>query len=167
MKTLISYASNHGCTEQAAKELKQIIGEGTILVNLKKEKKPDISDYGRVIIGGSIHAGQIQKRVTDFCAQNLGQLKEKEIGLFICCMHEGEVAQEQLKKAFPEGLHQVAKAEAVFGGAFDLERMKFLEKLVVKKVAKVTESVSNINHEEISHFANNMKMGTNLFMFLV
>lgn len=167
MKTLIAFATTHGCTEKAAYELKEKIGEKTIIINLKQDNNPDISDFDRIIIGGSIHAGSIQKRVTEFTAINLEKLLQKEIGLFICCMYEGEVANEQLKKAFPEKLHQIAKEEAIFGGAFDFKKMKFFERMIVKKVARVNESVSNVDHEKINSFASKMDKIFNPFLFLV
>ncbi len=166
MKTLITYATTHGCTENAAKELKERIGGDTSMVDLKKNPNPSIDEFDRVIIGGSIYAGKIQKSVNEFSKKNLEALKQKEIGLFICCMYEGQVAQEQLKNAFPEELHEIAKDEAVFGGAFDFKKMKFFEKMIVKKVAKVKEDVSNVDHEKIYSFAFQMNKVFNPFLFL-
>ncbi len=39
-------------------------------------------------------------------------------------MEEGPTAQNQLLNAFPEELHNKAKARACFGGEFDFERFK-------------------------------------------
>ena len=167
MKTLITYSTSHGCTERTAVELKKILGGEVQLENLKNNSSLNLDDYDRVIIGGSIHAGQIQKRVKDFCAKNLDKLKTKELGLFICCMEEGENAQKQLLNAFPEVLHEVAKSTAVFGGAFDFGKLNFLERLVVKKVAKVRESTSKVDHQAIHTFSKRMDKIFNPFLFLV
>ena len=157
MKTLIVYMSTHGCTENVVNELNETLDCNTTIVNLKKDPNPDLKDYRKIIIGGSIHAGQIQRKVREFCERNLDILQFKEIGLFICCMYEGQVAKDQLKNAFPEKLHQYSKAEAIFGGEFNFAKMNFLEKLVVKKVAHVKESVSNIDHKAIEKFARRME----------
>ena len=101
MKTLITYCTTHGCTEKTATELKQFFGGEVLLVNLKKEPVPDLSSFDRIIVGGSIHAGQIQKKVKDFCTQNIDVLKNKELGLFICCMEHGEKHESQLQDAYP------------------------------------------------------------------
>ncbi len=167
MKTLIAYSTTHGCTGKVALELKEKLGGEATLINLKEDRNPSLALYDQVIIGGSIHAGQIQKRVKEFCAKNLEQLKQKELGLFICCMYEGDVAREQLRNAFPEELHQAAKNEAFFGGAFDFKRMKFFEKMIVRKVAKVNESVSNLDYGKIDNFASRMNKIFNPFLFLV
>ena len=70
MKTLILYATRHGCAEKCATKL-----------------------------GGSIHAGKIQKGVKDFCAKNLEVLKGKRLGLYLCCMEEGPKAEAQFAAA--------------------------------------------------------------------
>ena len=167
MKTLITYSTSHGCTANAAKELKEHLAGEVQLENLKNNPKPDLKNFDRVILGGSIHAGQIQKRIKEFCAKNMDELKTKEIGLFICCMEEGENAQKQLHEAFPEELHEVAKSTAIFGGEFDFEKMNFLEKMVVKKVAKVKVSTSKVDHQAIQTFSKRMDKIFNPFLFLV
>ena len=167
MKTLIAYSTTHGCTEKTVNELKKLLGGEVDLVNLKKNSNPNLETFDRIIIGGSIHAGQIQKRVKDFCSKNLDEIKSKELGLFICCMEQGETGQKQLFDAFPDELHQIAKSSAVFGGEFDFEKMNFLEKLVVKKVAKVKESTSKVDHQAIHKFSKRMDKIFNPFLFLV
>lgn len=167
MKTSVIFMSTHGCTENAVNELAAKLSGEVSVHNLKQDKKPDFSRADRVIIGGSIHAGQIQRRVRDFCESHLDVLSRKEIGLFICCMHEGEEARQQLKNAFPERLHEIAKAEALFGGEFNFEKMRFFEKLVVNKVAKVDRSVNKVDHEAIAKFAMRMEKTIAPFLLLI
>lgn len=167
MKTLIIYTTSHGCTEKAVKELTQKLSGEITSLDLKHLKSPSLFEFDRIIIGGSIHAGQIQKRIRNFCSTNLDQLKSKEIGLFICCMYKAEIAREEIKNAFPEELHQLAKTEAIFGGEYNFDKMNFVEKMLVKKIAKVRESVSNLDHDSIDRFANRMEKTYHPFMFLV
>jgi len=167
MKTLITYCTTHGCTEKTANELKQFLGGEVVLLNLKKNHAPDLSLFDRIIVGGSIHAGQIQKKVKDFCNEHYETLKNKELGLFICCMEEGEKAENQLHEAFPAGLLKSAKATACLGGEFDFNKMNFFQKLIVKKVAKVENSVSHINHDAIKRFSQQMNQIFNPFLFFV
>lgn len=166
MKTLIVYATNHGCTEKISEQMKNYLGGDVSLVNLKKDPIPPLEKFRRVIIGGSIHAGQIQKRVKDFYQTNLDLLLKKEIGLFICCMEEGETAWKQFAEAFPEELQRNAKATACFGGAFDFERMNFLKKMIVKKVAHVKQSTSKVDFDAVRQFSRRMDRIFNPFLFL-
>ncbi len=167
MKTLIIYMSTHGCTEQVIQELSTKLSGDIITHNLKDDKNPDFQDSDRVIIGGSIHGGQIQRRVREFCEKNLEKLGRKEVGLFICCMHEGNQAYQQLNDAFPEKLHQYAKTEAIMGGEFNFERMNFIEKMMVKKIAKVNQSIKKVNHQAIENFAKRMDKTVIPFMMLI
>lgn len=166
MKTIIIYATTHGCTEKTALQLKHYLADDVTLVNLNNQKTADIASYDRVIIGGSIHAGQIQKRVKTFCKKYLSDLKSSELGLFICCMEEGATAQQQLLNAYPEELLREAKTTAVFGGEFDFNKMNFFQKWVVKKVAKVDQNVSKMDNKAISHFSEKMERVFNPFLFL-
>lgn len=166
MKTLIVYATTHRCTEKISEQMKNYLGGNVTLVNLKKEPNPSIESYQRVIVGGSIHAGQIQKRVKEFCNHNLNELQKKELGLFICCMEEGENAGKQFDDAYPEELQRYAKATAIFGGAFDFDRMNFVEKMIVKKVAHIKHSRSKVDFEAVRKFSRRMDRIFNPFLFL-
>ena len=166
MKTLIAYSTTHGCTHKIAEQMSNYLDGEVELVNLKKHPSPVLSNFDRVIIGGSIHAGQIQKRVKEFCNQHLGELRTKELGLFITCMETGETAQKQLIDAYPEELINNAKITAYFGGEFDFNRMNFLEKMIVKKVANVKENTSNVDLESVRKFSRRMDRVFNPFLFL-
>lgn len=167
MKTLIVYSTNHGCTEKVSQQIADFLGEDTSLHNLKSKIAPDLSSFHRVIIGGSIHAGQIQKKVKDFCAKNSEQLLEKELGIFICCMEKGEKAEQELKAVFDENLLKHAKATACLGGEFNFEKMNFLEKMIIKKIAKVDKSISNIDTQAIRNFSEALHKRFQPFFFLI
>jgi len=152
MNILIAYTTRHGCAEKAAQLLKDRLAGNTTLVNLKKNGKPDLEGFDTIIIGGSIHIGKVQSQVRKFIEKNSDTLLKKRIGLYLCCMEEN-AAQRQFDDAFPEDLRQCAKATGIFGGEFNLERMNFLERKIVQKVAGVTESVFKINEAEIERFA--------------
>jgi len=157
MKTLIVYASKHGCAKKAAEKLSEAFGDGTEVSDIRSNAKIDIAGFDRIIIGGSIHAGRIQKNVKNFIKKNLAQLLEKQIGLYICCMEEGERADKEFTSAFPKQLIDYADAKGFFGGEFNFEKMNFIERFIVKKIAKVTESVSNFKEDNIIDFINTMK----------
>lgn len=147
--------SRHGCTEKTAKILADRLGQNTSLVNLRNVKNPDINGYDAVIIGGSIHAGQIQPGIRKFCQKNMEKLLQKKTGLFLCCMETGETAREQFNNAFPEKLRIHAKATGMFGGEFNLEKMSVFERKIIEKVANVTESISRLDETAIKEFAKN------------
>lgn len=153
-KTIILYQSRSGTTGKAAQLLSEKLQDDTTIINLKKDKVPSIEDYSRVIIGGSIRASMIQSGIKKYIEKNIDLLKTKELGLFLCCMEEGETAVKQFNESYPEELRSMALATGLFGGEFDFDKLNFLEKGIIKKVAGVTESVSNIKHQAIDDFAS-------------
>jgi len=167
METLIAYMTTHGCTERIAQQIAGQMSGKVELCNLKTHPSPDLSVYKRVIVGGSIHAGQIQKQVKEFCRQSAAQLREKELGLFVSCLYEGEVARQQLQVAFPPELLLHAKCTARLGGAFDFEKMNFWERWMVKKVARIQGSASLVDQEAVDRFARKMDRSCSPFLFLI
>ena len=152
MKTGIVYATQHGCTEECALKLKAGLSGEVALFNIKKKQKIQFDAYDTIIIGGSIHAGMVQKSIQKFSKKHLNELSRKRIGLFLCCMEKGEKAEEQFNNAFPQKLRNHAKAKSCFGGAFNFDKMNFIEKAIIKKVANVEESISSVSYESIKKF---------------
>jgi menaquinone-dependent protoporphyrinogen oxidase len=156
MKTLIVYRSSHGCTAKVAREIGSRLGSKVDYVELRDKHDPDLTSYRRIIVGGSIHAGMIQRRVKEFCIRNREDLLQKELGLFICCMYEGEMARKQFSDAYPEDLRQHAKSTLIAGGELDFGKLSFLERFAVRKAARVEESTSKIDEVAIERFARKM-----------
>lgn len=158
MKTLIVYASHHGCTEECARRLQTRLGGGVDLVELRGRPAVDPAAYDRVVIGGSIQAGKIQGGVRNFCRQHLETLLTKPLGLFICCMAEGEQAQKQFDGAYPEVLRRHARATGLFGGAFHFEKMNVLQRAIIRKISGTSENVEKIRQEAIDDFLTRLSV---------
>lgn len=156
MKILIAYESKHGCTASCARELKEKMGGTADLLDLKKAGAPPADDYDIVAVGGSIHAGRIQRRVTKFIEAHTAWLTRRKFGLFLCCLDEGDGADKEFKEAYPEDLRNRAAALGLFGGAVSFEKMNFLEKAIMKKIAKTDRSFSKIREDNIDAFAKKL-----------
>lgn len=162
MKTAILFTSRHGTTAAVADTIADLLrspGEVDI-IDLKKERDPDLDAYDTVILGTSIHMGNpaktMQRYVTETRHKNA--LESKRVGLFICCMYPDQARRtEQLEHAFPEYLHRHAAAEFIAGGEFRTERMTRLERMVVKKVSGSSGPFSAIDTEAVKDFAEKMK----------
>jgi menaquinone-dependent protoporphyrinogen oxidase len=168
MNTLIIYGSKHGTTEKCAAMLAEKLKGNVDLHHIKTAGVPDLTKYDRIVIGGSIYAGKIQKEITGFCTQNLQILKDKKIGLFICCMFPMN-AEMQLNTAFPQELLNSAVAKENFGGEMLISDMNFAEKVITKLVSKVVvkndptapikdmkKDISMILGENIHRFAQSL-----------
>lgn len=155
MRSLIVYCSSHGTTEKAVHLVaKQLKGEVETFNLQDKNKKVDLDTYDIIMVGGSIHAGMIQRKVKKFISDHHDLLLKKQLGLFLCCMYEGEVAKQQFTNSFPADLREHARAEGLFGGEFLISEMNFLEKMIIKKVSGVTAETSNLDFQAIERFSH-------------
>lgn len=156
--TVIIFMSKHGTTQKVAMLIKELLMDDDItLVDLDKQAMVDLTYCERVIIGGSIHMGQIQKPVQNFCRQYANVLKSKKLGLFLCCMYEGEKAVEQFNNAFPEDILAAAHSKAILGYELNFEKMSMVERALTKKITGHTESMSHINQQELNRFIEELR----------
>ena len=161
MKTAIIYASSHGTSEKVARQIQDGLGaDSASLINLKETKAVDLSQYDTLIIGGSIHAGQMQGRVKRFCKNNMVDLLQKRVGLFMVGMNEPEFENE-FNNAFPLLIRNHAITLKCVGGEFLFEKMNFFEKMIVKKVSGISHNVSKIDDEKIAELVDDVKASAN------
>jgi menaquinone-dependent protoporphyrinogen oxidase len=131
MKTLIIYGTKYEFTKKCIEKIASSI-KGTIeIVHLKEPSSIDLSMYNQVIIGGSIYMGNIQKEVKEFCIKYVETLRNKRIGLFICCGYP-EKFEEYMKDAFPLRLSEIAITKRCFGGELNVTKMKLIDRLLTK-----------------------------------
>ncbi len=156
MKTAIIYSSTHGTTAKVAAQLSRLLEhQNIVILNLKENSNVDLVQFDTVIIGGSIHAGQIQMRIRKFCRANLLTLLEKKVGLFMCGMNQPEFEKE-FTNAYPALLAEHAVATCLPGGEFLFEKMNFFQRAIVKKNSGIKESVSHLDEEKVQAFANRL-----------
>lgn len=158
MKTAIIYISKHGTTEKVARIISDKLMPGEVhMIDLRKDDILNLDAFDRIIIGASIHMSVVHKKTIRFCQENNDILLAKPLGLFLCCMEKGEKAIEQLENAFPENLRKHASSIALLGYEYNLDKMNFFEKLLVKKISGSKESISEINNEAIERFIMEFK----------
>jgi menaquinone-dependent protoporphyrinogen oxidase len=158
MNILIAYASQYGCTEKCAIMLSANLknsGSLVSVVDLGGKQKIILSEYDTVIIGGPVMMGKINPRVKRFIDENLSELLKKKIGLFICGFTEE--SKKELADNFPQELLNIALAKGYFGYEFNLEKMNFAMRAIIRKIAKIDKNVSNIFEDNIKDFAADMK----------
>lgn len=153
MKTLIVYSSRHGTAQKIAHLLSMEIRHGQArLLDLRTESAPEnLESYEQVIIGGSIHYGNIQRAIQKFCRDHENELLHKRIGLFLCFMND-EQAQEEFDRAYPVTLRNHARALGLFGGEYLFEKMNMLERFIVSKIAHENETTYHIDEAAVESF---------------
>ena len=154
MKTAIIFSSTHGTTEKAAQLLSKLLNGDVDVIDLKKYPNQSFTDYNSVILGSSIYAGSVKSRLKQYIKQNQNDLLTKKLGLFLCCMYEGEKAEKQFETAYPRELREFSISDGLFGGEFVLSNLNFIERKLIKMIDGVTTDVFKMNIQEIETFAN-------------
>lgn len=155
MKTVIIFSSKHGTTAKVAQMLAENLKqENTTLYNLLRGHTcKQLNDYDAVILGTAIYAGRPIRTIKKFAEKNLKILQTKKLGLFICGMGPNEDKHaEAMKATYPQELLEHATAKYYLGGEFIIEDMSRLERMIIKKVARVQTSISSLHHENIRKF---------------
>jgi len=145
METIIIYSSKYGYTEDCVKSLADKINGEVSVFNICNEKIPSIDEFDNIIIGGSIYMGQIQKKLKMYCSQNVNDLVNKRLALFLCCGLP-ESFEQTLKISFPDELLKKAVAKECFGGELRKDRMNFAHKMIagLMKKAEAKERKSEV-----------------------
>ncbi len=149
MKVLIAYRSKYGFTDRCAKMLAERIDGEVELAELKQRKPRSLASFDVVLLGGSIYGGAIQREVPAFCNRQREDLMRRPVGLFLCCLYEGEKASTQIQEAFPDWLLGHAFGSFHLGGGFEIDKLRFFDRFIAKRVVGLDKSRSVINERTV------------------
>lgn len=159
MKTLILFTSHHGTTKKLAYQLAKDLGiSDECVVDFKKNKNIDVSAFDLVIMGSSIHVGNIPSDFKKFINNNIELFLTKQIAIFMCAMEKTEFRIQEFKNNFPKELREHSLANGIMGGEYIFERMNFFEKFIIKKITGSTESKSEIDYDVYEDFVEKLKL---------
>jgi menaquinone-dependent protoporphyrinogen oxidase len=140
MKTLIIYATRYGATALTSQEIAKILREENFeveVVDARKEKIKDISEFELVIVGGGLKMGKWTRESDDFLKDFQKDLAKKKVAIFVSSamksLFERQGKTEDLQKikkshlddeALKYDLHPIALG--LFGGVWDKNKMGFI-----------------------------------------
>lgn len=158
MKTLIVYASKYGFTKEVVDQIKQSISHSCNVVNIKNENisKQAIESVDNIIIAASMYVGAINKKMQEFIASNETDLMKKNIGIVVMAMQKDDVENEITSNFSKELLNHSTFAEWI-GGKFNIEKMSWMDKMIVKKVANCKETTTLFFDEKFKSIVNTIE----------
>lgn len=157
MRTLIAYRTKYGTAAACARLLAEKIGGETALADLADARDVDVREYDVVLVGGSIYGGKLQRKVVSFCEKNRGALLQRRVGIFLCCLYQGEDALMQLQSAFPDWLLAHAFARALPGGEVHYDRLTLLDRLLVRSLRHPPGDLSRLRPGALDELAAAVK----------
>lgn len=151
MKILVLYKSKHGSTKSCVQLIKDDSHHNIELREFQNGIIYNLDEYDHLIIAGSVYYGKIQKQVSEFIERYKDEIKQMKYSLILCCGNN-ELFGEQLANVFGDELVEGA-SRCIYGGhGYDFADMNFMEKIIVKKVSKVSESMTKLNYDDLKEF---------------
>jgi menaquinone-dependent protoporphyrinogen oxidase len=142
---LVAFASKYGATAEIARQIGETLSqEGLQVKVMPADKVPDLAQYGAVILGSAVYAGQWRKEAADFLQANEATLREMPVWLFSSGpTGEGDPVELMKGWRFPETLQPIAdRIEAreigFFMGELDTDKLNLAEKLIIKAMKAPT-----------------------------
>ncbi len=152
MKILIAYRTQYGAVEKCALIMQEKLHATVELFDLKQKRNPEIGDFDIILIGGSIYEGLIQREVISFCSRNRDALLAKKVGLFLCCLYNGERSGDQLKSSYPPWLTDHAFVRRSLGGILDLEKLLPMDRYLVHRLGEIKKSGDLLDYDGLDDF---------------
>lgn len=159
MSTLIIYGSKYGYTERLAHQLAERIEGEVECVSLKRAERLPLKSYERIVIGTPIYVGNIYKEVKAFLDKHRETLLGKELRFFVVGLGGPSESMRNFTASLDPELLVHSRDTAYFGGAMLLDKMNFLERAVIKRIAKSNTLYEGINDREIERFAKELNGG--------
>jgi menaquinone-dependent protoporphyrinogen IX oxidase len=145
-KTLIAYATRGGTTEDYAKAISSVLTDEfkmqADLVNLKKSRNPDLTQYKNIIVGAGIKMFKMHKEGAEFLEKkNFG---EKNVGIFLSSL----VPRDEAIKKYVDVILQKNTtlkpiAVEVFGGRMRMFGRTSQDMTDIEKAKEWTRKISD------------------------
>lgn len=144
-KTLIAYATRGGTTEEYAKAISSVLTDEfkmqADLVNLKKSRNPDLTQYQNIIVGAGIKMFKMHKEGAEFLEKkNFGG---KNVGIFLSSL----VPRDEAIKKYVDVILQKNTtlkpiAVEVFGGRMRMFGKTSQDMTDIEKAKEWTRKIS-------------------------
>jgi menaquinone-dependent protoporphyrinogen IX oxidase len=144
-KTLIAYATRGGTTEEYAKAISSVLTDEfnmqADLVNLKKSRNPDLTQYKNIIVGAGIKMFKMHKEGAEFLEKK--NFEEKNVGIFLSSL----VPRDEAIKKYVDVILQKNPtlkpiAVEVFGGRMRMFGRTSQDMTDIEKAKEWTRKIS-------------------------
>jgi menaquinone-dependent protoporphyrinogen oxidase len=140
-KILVAYATKYGSTKEIAEKIGDIFKQESLQADVLPVKSvKNLAGYKNVVLGVAMYMGMWRKEAVNFLKANEKLLSERKVWLFASGPSgKGDPAQLLKGVIVPNGLKPVIdrikpQNVAAFHGKLDPEKLKFMEKWIIKNV---------------------------------
>jgi menaquinone-dependent protoporphyrinogen IX oxidase len=144
-KTLIVYATRGGTTEEYAKAISSVLADEfkmqADLVNLKKARNPDLTQYQNIIVGAGIKMFKMHKEGAKFLEKN--NFGEKSVGIFLSSlMPRDEAIKKYVDAILQKNITLTPIAVEVFGGRMRIFGRTSQDQTDIEKAKEWTRKIA-------------------------
>jgi menaquinone-dependent protoporphyrinogen oxidase len=156
VKALIVFDTKHGATAEVAGRIAEAVRDNGVEVDLldlreKAAHAVDLGPYDAVALGAPFYVGQWSRRARSFASVRQEELARKRLALFAIGA-DAKLGDVAAKAALPPKVSSSVAFSAYFGGRFDFNGLRPLERFIVKKVTGKAESTSTLDLEAAAAF---------------
>ncbi|MEE8121128.1 MAG: flavodoxin domain-containing protein [Anaerolineales bacterium] len=144
-KTLVAYATRGGTTEDYAKAISVVLTDEfkmqADLVNLRKSRNPDLTQYQNIIVGAGIRMFKMHKEGARFLEKkNFG---EKNVGIFLSSLEpRDEAIKKYVDVILQKNITLKPIAVEVFGGRMRMFGKTSEDRTDIEKAKDWTRKIS-------------------------
>lgn len=171
-KILFLYSTREGQTQKILQHIAtQFDGDECDFLNIHDMPIVDITHYDKVLVGASIRYGRLNKKLYQYIEKNCAALSKAK-SAFICVNLTAR--KEQEGKDTPEGSIYIKtflkkspwqpQLIGVFAGALLYPHYKFIDKMMIKFIMKLTggetdtrREIEYTNWEKVNFFGSEFK----------
>ena len=138
-KVLVAYATRSGSTAGVAERVAEVLNRSGFAAEAVTTKETrDVGSYDAVVVGSAVRAGKLMPEVLNFLVKNKATLEAKPLAAFIVClaMKEGDEKGRATAGTYLDPLRLRVKpaSEGLFAGAYDPQKVGFVERQVLKMI---------------------------------
>lgn len=161
MSCAIIYTTKYGATQEVAARIAADLTKAQVEAEaVEVSPKLPLPEAQTIVVGAPIYAGSAPGRITNYLEAHRDKLLSRRVFIFLSCLYEGTRAEQQLADAFPSWLVAHSSGNYFAGGRVDFSKLGFLDRLIMKKVAGVSEDVDRLNPQEIERLVESVRGAT-------
>jgi menaquinone-dependent protoporphyrinogen oxidase len=149
-KKLLLYETKKGMTQKLAQLLKESVSDMDVFEAKKFNGR--MNQYDSIILGTPIYMGKINKHIKKVMNEKANILSDKKTAIYLCGMgmeDEPQVIMNNFTKKEIDHyfIHYL-------GGAYNFERMNFLQKFIIKKLTGESQSKEIVLEKKMKELIN-------------
>ncbi|MFW5689884.1 MAG: flavodoxin domain-containing protein [Spirochaetota bacterium] len=158
MSLAILYTTKYGSTRIAAETIARRCAEAGASM-------PEVLDVGSlsrlpevdtIVIGAPVYGGSIPRPMRAFVESHIDGLLDRSVALFLSCLYTGDRAEQQLADNYPSRLVAHSLGRYYVGGRIRLGELRWLDRLIMKRVGGVDHDVDSFNDAEINRLVRDV-----------